>query len=102
MEGISLIEGQTLKHWEQRLLNIEQNQLAILKKIDQLNPVANQSSVPDFITIENAAKKFNVSKQTIYNKIKLFDASKGRGIDRLQVGTSKLVNEIELLEAMPK
>ncbi|MCC6372961.1 MAG: hypothetical protein IT236_18305 [Bacteroidia bacterium] len=100
MEGITLIEGETLKHWEQRLLNIEQNQLAILKKIDQLNPSSNLNSVPDFISVENAAKKYNVSKQTIYNKINLFYKYKGRTIDRLQMGSSNLVNEIELLEAI--
>ena len=99
MEGVSLIEGQTLKQWELRLINIEQNQLAILKKIDQLNPLTPQNSVPDFISVENAAKKYNVSKQTIYNKIKLYALNKGRAIDRLQIGGSNLVNEIELLEA---
>ena len=56
--------------------------------------------LPTGYFLKNLLHFFNVSKQTIYNKIKLFDASKGRGIDRLQVGTSKLVNEIELLEAM--
>jgi hypothetical protein len=100
MDGVSLIEGQTLKHWEQRLVNIEQNQLAILKRIDQLNPTLSQSSVPDFISVENAAKKYNVSRQTIYNKIKLFNKFKGRSIDRLQMGSANLVNEIELLEAL--
>lgn len=100
MEGVSIIEGQTLKQWEQRLLNIEQNQLAILKRIDQLNPINTQSSVPDFISVEIAAKKYNVSKQTIYNKIKLFLKFKGRSIDRLQMGSTNLVNEVELLEAL--
>lgn len=69
MEGVSIIEGQTLKHWEQRLTNIEQNQLALMKLMQQMAPTQTQSSVPDFITAENAAKKYNVSKTTIYNKI---------------------------------
>lgn len=100
MEGISLIEGETLKHWEQRLANIEQNQLAIMKLIKEVAKESPQSSIPDFITIEDAAKKYNTSKTTIYNKIKLFVKQIGREIDRLQMGTYNLVNEVELLEAL--
>lgn len=100
MDGVSLIEGQTLKHWEERLANIEQNQLAILKLIKEVAQPTQKSSIPDFITIEDAAKKYNTSKTTIYNKIRLFDKKVGREIDRLQMGTHNLVNEVELLEAL--
>jgi hypothetical protein len=93
-------EGQTLKHWEQRLANIEQNQLAILKVIQQLNPFKMASTVPDFISIGNAAKKYQTTRGTIYTKIKLFESAKGREIDRLRKGAFNLVNEFELLEAM--
>lgn len=100
MEGVSIIEGQTLKQWEQRLLGIEQAQLALIKLVQQILPAKIQSSVPDFITVENAAKKYNVSKTTIHNKINLFNKLKGRTIDRLQMGTFNMVNEVELLEAL--
>lgn len=100
MDGVSLIEGQTLKHWEERLANIEQNQLALLKLIKEVAQPTLKSSIPDFITIEDAAKKYNTSKTTIYNKIRLFVKKVGREIDRLQMGTHNLVNEVELLEAL--
>lgn len=100
MEGVSIIEGQTLKHWERRLNCIEQNQMALMKLVQQLVPVQSYSSVPDYITVENAAKKYSVSKTTIYNKINLFHGKKGRDIDRLQSGAFNLVNEVELLEAL--
>jgi hypothetical protein len=100
MEGVSIIEGQTLKQWERRLEGIEQTQLALIKLIRQIIPAQQQSSVPDFISVENAAKKYNVSKTTIHNKINLFSKVKGRSIDRLQMGSFNLVNEVELLEAL--
>lgn len=100
MEGVSIIEGQTLKQWEQRLFGIEQAQMALIKLVQQIVPVQQQSSVPDFISVENASKKYNISKTTIYNKINLFSKQKGREIDRLQMGTFNLVNEVELLEAL--
>lgn len=100
MDGVSLIEGQTLKHWEERLANIEQNQLALIKLIKEVAQPSQKSAIPDFITIEDAAKKYNTSKTTIYNKIKLFVKKVGREIDRLQMGTHNLVNEVELLQAL--
>lgn len=89
-----------MKQWEQRLHTIEQAQMALINMVKQILPVQQQSSVPDFISVENASKKYNISKTTIYNKINLFNKEKGREIDRLQMGTFNLVNEVELLEAL--
>lgn len=100
MEGLTIIEGQTLKKWELRLLSIEQNQLAIMKLIQLLMPPVSQSNVPDFISIVDASKKYHVSKVTINNKIKLFEKINERKIDRLQAGKYYLINEAELQNAL--
>lgn len=100
MEGLSIIEGQILRKWEQRLLSIEQNQLAIMKLIQLLMPPLNQSNIPDFISIVDASKKYHVSKVTINNKIKLFEKMNDREIDRLQSGKYYLINEAELQNAL--
>ncbi len=100
MDGLSIIEGQTLRKWEQRLLSIEQNQLAIMKLIQLLMPPTSQSNIPDFISIADASKKYHVSKVTINNKIKLFEKMNAREIDRLQSGKFYLINEAELQNAL--
>ena len=100
MEGLSIIEGQTLRRWEQRLLNIEQNQLAIMKLIQFLMPPLTQSHIPDFISIADASKKYHVSRVTINNKVKLFEKMNDREIDRLQSGKYYLINEAELQNAL--
>jgi hypothetical protein len=84
----------------QRLENIEQSQLAILKELHQLFPKTAQSNVPEFISIQDARAKYYVSHFTINNKIKLFKEVKKREIDRLQSGGFYLINEIELQEAL--
>lgn len=100
MEGISLIEGKVLQGIVQRLENIEQSQLAIMKELQQLFPKTSQSSVPEFISIQDACAKYHVSHVTINNKIKLFRETKKREIDRLQSGGFFLINEAELQEAL--
>jgi hypothetical protein len=100
MDGLSIIEGRTLKHWEERLTNIEQNQLAIMKLIEKLLPPLSQSSVPDFISISDASKKYHVSKVTINNKIRLYEHNFKKEIDRLQAGKFYLINEYELQVAI--
>ncbi len=100
MEGLSLIEGKTLLKWEQRLLNIEQNQLAIMKLLQLLMPPISQSNIPDFISISDASKKYHISKVTISKKIKLFEKTNDRKIDRLQSGKFYLINEAELQNAL--
>lgn len=100
MEGVALIEGKVLSGIVQRLENIEQNQLAIMKLLQNLMPPVHQSSVPDFISIKDACIKYHVSHVTINNKIKLFNTMKHREIDRLQSGGFYLINELELQEAL--
>ena len=100
MDGLAIIEGQTLRRWEERLLSIEQNQLAIMKLIQLLMPPLTQSNIPDFISISDASKKYHVSKVTINNKIKLFEKINNREIDRLQSGKYYLINESELQNAL--
>lgn len=100
MEGVSIIETQTILTWEKRFINMENLLMELLRLNKQAVPNNLQHSVPDFITIENAAKNYNTSKTTIYTKIKLFEKLKGKKIDRIQIGTFNLVNEVELLEAM--
>jgi hypothetical protein len=100
MEGVTLIEGKVLFGIVQRLENIEQNQLAIMKLLQNLMPPINQSSVPDFISIKDACEKYHVSHVTTNNKIKLFKTTKKREIDRLQSGGFYLINEAELQEAL--
>ncbi len=100
MEGVTLIEGKVLLGIVQRLENIEQNQLAIMKKLQQLMPRVNQGTVPDFISITDACIKYHVSHVTINNKIKLFKTVYKREIDRLQSGGFYLINESELQEAL--
>lgn len=100
MEGVTLIEGKVLLGIVQRLENIEQNQLAIMKQLQNIMPPLNQSSVPDFISISDACKKYHVSHVTINNKINLFKEVNKREIDRLQSGGYFLINESELQEAL--
>jgi hypothetical protein len=100
MNGLSIIEGQILKKWEQRLLSIEQNQLAIMKLIQGISPPISQGNIPDFISITDASKKYHISKVTINNKIKLFEKTNSREIDRLQSGKYYLINEAELQIAL--
>ena len=100
MDGLSIIEGQTLRKWEQRLLSIEQNQLAIMKLIQLLMPPSTQSNIPDFISITDASKKYHISKVTINNKINFFEKINNREIDRLQSGKYYLINESELQKAL--
>lgn len=100
MEGVSIIETQTILTWEKRFINMENLLMELLKLNKQIVPGNLQHSIPDFITIENAAKNYHTSKTTIYTKIKLFEKLTGRKIDRMQIGTFNLVNEVELLEAM--
>lgn len=100
MEGITLIEGKVLLSIIQRLENIEQNQLAIMKQLQQLMPPVNKGNVPDFISIADACAKYHVSHVTINNKIKLFKTLNNREIDRLQSGGFYLINEEELQEAL--
>jgi hypothetical protein len=100
MEGISLIEGKVLQSIVQRLENIEQNQLAIMKELQQLFPKTSQSCIPEFICIQDACVKYHISHVTINNKIKLFKEVKKREIDRLQSGGFYLINETELQEAL--
>ena len=59
MEGVTLIEGKVLLSIIQRLENIEQNQLAIMKQLQLLVPSINQGNVPDFISIADACKKYH-------------------------------------------
>jgi hypothetical protein len=99
MEGISLIEGKVLQGIIQRLENIEQNQLVILKELQKLFPKTSQSNVPEFISIRDACIKYHVSHVTINKKIKLFEETRKREIDRLQSGIYYLINELELQEA---
>ncbi|MCF8451066.1 MAG: hypothetical protein K9G49_14430 [Taibaiella sp.] len=100
MEGVTLMEGKVLLGIVQRLENIEQNQLAIMKQLQHLMPPINQGSVTDFISIADACIKYHVSHVTINNKIKLFKATNKREIDRLQSGGFFLINEAELQEAL--
>lgn len=100
MEHLTIIEGEAFRKWEARLTNIEQNQLAIMKLIQQLMPPLGQSTNPDYISISDACKKYHVSKVTINKKIKAFKNMKKRDIDRLQAGLYLLINEAELQEAL--
>ena len=100
MEGVTLIEGKALLSIVQRLENIEQNQLALMKLMQKLMPTVNQSNVPDFISIKDACKKYHTSHVNINNKIKLYKALKNRDIDRLRSGGFLLINEAELQEAL--
>lgn len=99
MEGVSIIETDKIKTWELRLTNMEQMLLMLVKSIQNTQPEL-KSNIPDFISISKAAKKYNLSRTTLYNKIKLFCKLKGRDIDRLQTGNINKVNEAELIEAI--
>jgi hypothetical protein len=100
MEGLSIIEGKELQHLKERLINIEQTQLAVIKLIQQLVPSPIQNNVPGFISIQDACEKYKTSHVNINNKIKQFRIIRGREIDRLQSGSYKLINEAELQEAL--
>lgn len=100
MNGIILLEGKELQALKSRLENIEQNQLAIMKLIQQLIPVQQNTGIPGYISIQDACERYKTSHVNINNKIKQFKLVKGREIDRLQSGTFKLINEAELQEAL--
>ena len=100
MEGIVIMEGQILQNWQERLNSLEQNQLGIMKLIQQLMPKTSQSNVPDYISISDASKKYHLSRVTINNKINAYKKLKNREIDRLQSGNFYLINELELQEAI--
>jgi len=100
MEGISLIEGKELDQIKKRLEAIEQNQIALIKLIQQLNPLTAHCNTPGYISIQDACEKYKTSHVNINNKTKEFEKSKGREIDRLKSGKYRLINEIELQEAL--
>ncbi len=100
MEGITIMETAAIKGLELRIANMEQMILELIKYTKSALPGTLQSSVPGYITVAEAAKKYKFSKTTIHNRINLFKKVKGRELDRLQTGTLKQVNEIELLEAL--
>jgi len=100
MEGVSIIESGKIKNWELRLENIEQMLLILIKSNKDYQQEKSQGNVPDFISISKASKKYDLSRTTLYNKIKLYSKVKGRDIDRLQTGSICKVNEIELIEAI--
>lgn len=100
MKGIALIEGKALTGIIQRLANIEQNQLAILKVIQQIIPPIPQNSIPDFISIEDASRKYKISQVTVNKKLKLFESIHKRKVDRIRSGNYKLINENELCQAI--
>ena len=99
MESLSLIEGKSLDEWRSLLHTILANQISLMKEIRNLNPLQKYNNIPDYISVENAAKKYGFSRTTIHNKINLFFKIKGKEIDRIQRGASRLINELELLEA---
>lgn len=100
MEGISLIEGKELDQIKKRLEAIEQNQLALIKLIQQLNPLTAHNNPPGYISIQDACEKYKTSHVNINNKIKEFEKSTRREIDRLKSGKYRLINEVELQEAL--
>lgn len=100
MEGVTIIEGKELVWIKEQIIAIQQQNLTIIKQLQKLNPISKQSNVPDFISIQDACKKYHVSHVTINNKIKLFKLLKSRTIDRLRSGEYYLINEIELQEAL--
>ena len=57
MEGVSIIETQTILTWEKRFINMENLLMELLKLNKQAVPNNLQHSVPDFITIEKIIKK---------------------------------------------
>ncbi len=71
-----------------------------MKLIKQSLPPLSQSSVPDFISISDTSKKYHISKVTINRKIKLFELSFNREMDRLQTGKYYLINDHESQAAM--
>lgn len=100
MEGLSIIESNTLKEWRDQINTLQQNQLLLIKMVKDLLPPLKHSSVPDFISIADACVKYHLSRVTINNKIKLFQKLKKRKIDRIQSGYFNLINEGELQEAI--
>ncbi len=100
VEGVTIIEGKELVWIKEQIIAIQQQNLTIIKQLQKLNPISKQSNVPDFISIQDACKKYHVSHVTINNKIKLFKLLKSRTIDRLRSGEYYLINEIELQEAL--
>lgn len=100
MEGLTIIEGKTLQHWDLRLASLEQAVFSLANLVKQLLPTLPHSSVPGFISLDEAVKKYKISKNTINKKIKLFKKSKKREIDRMRAGNYSLINEAELQEAI--
>lgn len=100
MEGIALIEGKELVWLKQQVLCLQKQNEVLIQLIKEIIPVKTQSSVPDFISIREACKKYKVSHTTINNKINAFSRAKGRMIDRIRSGAFYLINEIELQEAL--
>ena len=100
MEGLAIIEGKELRHITERITNIEQNQLAIMKKLESLFPSLKPSNVPDYISIQDACAKYKTSHVNLNNKMKLFKKKNGREVDRLMSGKYKLINEVELQKAL--
>lgn len=100
MEGLSIIEGSTLKEFKELFNTFQQNQLLLIKLVKDLLPPLKHSTVKDFISIEDACKKYHLSRVSINNKTRLFKQVKGRPIDRMRCGNYSLINEFELQEAI--
>ena len=94
------IDQKELIWMKEQIINIQQQNLSLMKQVQQLLPAPTQSSVPDFISIKDACEKYHISHQTIHKKLKMFKDAKGREIDRMQSGAYSLINEVELQEAI--
>lgn len=98
--NFTVIDSKDFKKLTDLIENVQATNLCLLKKMDELAPARHVSSVPDYISLQDARNKYHVSAQTLYNKFKLFKHKYGREIDRIQSGSYKLINELELLETL--
>jgi hypothetical protein len=72
MEGVSIIETSSLQDLFLRITNMERMFMELIKFNKESNPSIFQSSVPGFIKVQEAARKYKFSKTTIHNRINHF------------------------------
>ncbi len=92
MEVIT-IETKIFKHLIQRIENMEQMMLSVLKVMQQDKDLKSNIQ-PEYITRQQAMNEFQISKTTVDFKVKKYNVS------RLPAGGKLLLNRLEFITAL--
>lgn len=90
---VMVIENNTFKHLMQRIENVEQMTLALIKIAKQDKEIG-VNITPEFISRKQAMREFQISHVTVDYKAKKY------GVTRQKAGRKLLLNRAELIKAL--